>query len=71
MKRVCNGLIYNTKTADEVCYILSGLSRFDHAWHSTRLYCTPKGRFFLAGRGGPRSLWGEPLGNNGWTWHRR
>lgn len=62
MKAIINGRIYNTETADLVCEVShSSKSSFD--WHETELYRTPNGAFFLAGEGGPRSMWAKHDGN--------
>jgi hypothetical protein len=66
MKRVIKGLTYNTETAAQVCRVPCGAaSRSDFGWHDSRLYRTPRGRFFVAGEGGPLSRWGVKVGN---TW---
>lgn len=67
MKRVIDGKIYNTATATEICDLPCHHYRGDFHWHDTTLYRTKKGAYFLAGEGGPMSLWAEPSGNNGWS----
>lgn len=57
MKKIVNGKSYNTATATEVCDIGNGLSESDFGWHSSSVYVTKKGAFFLAGEGGPMSRW--------------
>lgn len=65
---VIDGKRYSTETADCICDVSpSGWSSSDFQWHSTNLYCTPKGRFFLAGCGGPMSMWATPVGQNGYS----
>ncbi len=67
MRRVIDGKIYDTKTATAVCDLPCHHYPGDFQHHETVLYKTPKGNFFLAGKGGPMSLWAEPCGNNGWS----
>lgn len=65
MKRVISGRVYNTDTATEICELPCSHYCGDFAYHSTRLYRTKNGNYFLAGRGGPMSMWARPVGNNG------
>ena len=67
MRKVIQGLIYNTDTAAEVCRVPCSLARTDFGWHRTTLYRTPRGRFFVAGEGGPLSRWGEKVAGNNWV----
>jgi hypothetical protein len=62
VKAIINAHIYNTDTAEVVCDVSSGWSGMDLDWHETALYRTKKGAFFLAGKGGPRSMWAERQG---------
>lgn len=62
MKRVIKGKVYNTETAEEVCDIPCNYDSGDFKFHYTKLYKTKKGAFFLAGKGGPMSIWGEQDG---------
>jgi hypothetical protein len=61
MKAIINGRIYNTDTADVVWDVSYGWSGSDLDWHETVLYRTKKGTFFLAGKGGPRSMWAQHM----------
>lgn len=65
MKKVIGGKLYNTETATKIAVI----SKRDHNFsdHTTRLYITKKGNFFLQGKGGPMSRWAEPCGQSGWS----
>ncbi|MDH4051598.1 MAG: hypothetical protein OEU93_08465 [Rubrivivax sp.] len=65
MKAVINGKTYNTSSATLVCDLPCSANRGDFGWHDTSLYITKKRNFFLAGEGGARSMWSEPIGNNG------
>ena len=64
-KAIINGRRYNTETATEVCDVSTGgdVSTTDFKWHSTTLYRTKAGRFFVAGRGGPMSRWAKRVDN--------
>ena len=64
MKAIINARIYNTETADVVCDVSHGWKGSDLDWHETALYRTKNGTFFLAGRGGPRSMWAERYGRS-------
>lgn len=66
MKRVIDGKVYNTAMAEEICDLPCHHYPGDFQYHETTLYRTPKGAYFIAGKGGPMSLWAEPCGNNGW-----
>lgn len=63
MKRVIDGLTYNTETAVLVGEWDNGLGRNDFNNCSEQLFKTQKGRFFIAGEGGAMSRWSEPVGN--------
>lgn len=72
MKKVIDGLTYNTETATLICdwdNIGYGCdSTTDFAYCSASLYKAPRsGRYFLAGEGGARSMWSQSLGQNSWT----
>ena len=63
MKATIKSRIYNTDTAEVVFDISHGWSGSDLDWHETTLYRTKNGAFFLAGKGGPRSMWATSHGN--------
>ncbi len=66
MKRIVNGRVYNTETAEVICDCSpSGFYGGDFRVESTTLYKSPKGTFFIAGKGGPLSRWAEPEGQSG------
>ena len=67
MKRSINGKIYNTDTAEFICDLPCHYYRSDFKWHDTSLYRTKKGTYFLAGEGGPMSMWSEPCGSGSWS----
>ncbi|MCV3769086.1 hypothetical protein [Rhizobium sp. TRM95796] len=62
--QVVDGLRYNTETAIEICTYYSTADVGDFTYECTTLFQTKKGRFFIAGHGGPRSRWSRSLGNN-------
>ena len=68
MKKIINGLRYDTEKAVEVGGYSSGHNPGDfQAWHAT-LYKTPRsGKFFLHGEGGAMTRFATHHGNNsGW-----
>lgn len=67
MKRVIDGKIYNTETAEEICDLTCSAYPGDFQFHETTLYRTPKGAYFLAGKGGPLTRWAQPEGNSGYS----
>lgn len=62
MRRIINGKIYDTATAECLCE-LSSPPRSESGWHDTCLFRTKKGQFFLAGEGYAHSMWAQPWGN--------
>ena len=68
MKRVIDGKIYDTKTAEEICELpCSAQGKSDFRYHDTDLYRTKRGAYFLAGEGGAMSMWAQSVGN-AYTW---
>lgn len=67
MKQVINGLTYNTETAEHICELPCKHYGSDFAAHDTDLYRTKKGAYFLAGKGGPMSMWATPAHGGGTT----
>lgn len=65
MKRVIDGKIYSTETAQQICGLPCQVNCTDFGWHDTALYRSPKGRYFVAGEGNAYSMWSHPVGNNG------
>ncbi|MEX2492957.1 MAG: hypothetical protein WD425_14475 [Nitrospirales bacterium] len=57
MKRVIDSKVHNTQTATEICELPCHHYRGDFQYHDTTLYRTPKGAYFVAGEGGPMSMW--------------
>ncbi len=66
MRKIIDGKAYDTTTATVVCDISpSGFSRGDFEYEESYLYKSPRGRFFIAGTGGPMSRWAQAEGQNG------
>ncbi len=62
MKKVIDGKIYSTETATHVCRVPTDVeSHSPLKWHRTDLYRAPTGGYFLAGKGGPMSMWARSL----------
>ena len=54
MKKIINGIRYNTDTAIEIGSDYNNVYTNDFSYWEATLYKTPRsGRFFLAGKGGP------------------
>lgn len=65
MKRVIAGRVYNTETATRICSLpCHAESTSDFSYHDTDLYRTKNGNYFLAGEGGPMSMWSKSHGNS-------
>ena len=64
-KAVIDGLTYNTETATEIGHVSGGAYDSSFSRWSGTLYRTKKGRYFIDGSGGARSLFSEPYGRNG------
>lgn len=67
MKKIINGKMYNTETAEELGSWSDSLSVRDFGHCSELLYRKKNGEFFLYGEGGPASRYAEPDGISGWT----
>ena len=68
MKQVIEGKIYDTTTAEEICQCSSATqSRGDFSHWEAGLYRTKRGRFFLAGSGGPMTRWARSIGQGSTT----
>ena len=65
MKRVIAGRVYNTETATDIC--TEDRCQSDFADHTTTLYRTKNGNYFLSGEGGPQSRWSQSCGQNSWS----
>ncbi|MBN1532105.1 MAG: hypothetical protein JXA20_05540 [Spirochaetes bacterium] len=67
MKKVFDGLLYDTSTAEEVGAWGNGLYGNDFNRCEETLYRTPNGRYFLHGEGGAASKYQRVCGQNSWT----
>lgn len=65
MKKIVNGLTYNTDAADHVCDVSNAYGRQDFKCVRANLYRTKKGRFFIAGWGGAMSIFARDSGDGG------
>jgi hypothetical protein len=66
IRRIVDGKAYDTSTATLVAMLPCRVGVTDFDWHETGVYLTRKGAWFLAGRGGARSMWAVRVGTNGW-----
>lgn len=64
MKRVTNGKVYNTETAECVATWSSHYYRNDFHYCEESLYRTKKGSWFVVGEGGPLSKYSRPCFGN-------
>lgn len=67
MKKIINGLRYDTEAATLIGAAEAGGFRSDFRWWQAELYRTKAGRYFLAGEGGPMTRWAEPCGSGSYT----
>ena len=58
MKKIINGLRYDTETATEVTVLRSGEDDKDDEYFTEALYKTQKGAWFIVGNGGIDSKYG-------------
>jgi hypothetical protein len=63
MKRIIDGLRYDTATAEPIATFTNGFGQSDFKWDNSAIYKTKKGRYFIAGRGGPKSRWATQVNN--------
>ncbi len=63
MKKIINGKLFDTETANVVCEIFeNAVNDFRHI--DCALYCTPRSKqFFLAGSGGPMTIFSRRDGS--------
>lgn len=65
MKKVIDGKMYNTETADEVATWSNHYYPNDFHYCEESLFRTKKGNWFLYGEGGAMSAYSRSVGNNG------
>tara|TARA_R100001086_G_scaffold221483_1_gene138727 strand:- start:830 stop:1138 length:309 start_codon:yes stop_codon:yes gene_type:complete len=64
MKSIIDGKRFDTETATRIAAVGSEtISVTDFNYWEADLYRTPKGRWFLAGRGGPMTMFARPNGS--------
>jgi hypothetical protein len=68
MKTIIDGKRYDTEKAELIGEAWNGGNWSDFSHWEAALYRTPKaGRYFLAGQGGPMTMWRKRSGSNGWS----
>ena len=67
MKAIIDGIRYDTDKAECIAGDCGGEGKRDFNWFDEDLYRTAKGRWFIAGEGGPRSKYAETVGQNRWS----
>jgi len=63
MKRIINGRVYDTDTANRIGNFASDCGPGDFRYEDTDLYKTKKGAWFISGEGGPFSRWSRACNN--------
>lgn len=65
MKKIMDGLRYDTEIGIEIGSADAHCPRSDFNWWDATLYRTPRsGRYFLAGEGGPMTSFSQPVNGN-------
>jgi hypothetical protein len=68
MKRIIDGVTYDTSTATELCkYENTAVHCTDFYYYEETLYRTRSSKYFLLGEGAACSPYSEPYGSNGRT----
>ena len=67
MKQIINGKTYDTATSEGLAEASSDCGHGDFRYWEESLYRTPKGRYFVAGEGGPMSSWAKSCGQNSYS----
>ena len=65
MKKIIDGKMYNTDTAELLGAFTKNVGEFGYVHEE--LYRTKNGRFFVCGTGGPMSRWAQAEGSQSWT----
>lgn len=66
MKKVIDGKLYDTETANDLAQWDNGLQRTDFNYCFEELLRTSKGSYFLNVEGGVRTKYYRPYGQNAW-----
>lgn len=61
--QIINGLKYDTENAEHICYFANGYPPSDFNHCHGDVYKTKYGRFFIAGDGGPMSMFARSCGD--------
>ena len=67
MKKIINGKVYDTATAQGVGEWSNPYTRRDFNWVEETLYRKRTGEFFIFGEGGPRSQYAKEVGTRQWA----
>ena len=67
MKKIINGKVYDTATAQCVGEWSNPYNRRDFNWVEETLYRKRTGEFFIYGEGGPRSQYAKEVGTRQWA----
>lgn len=67
MKKIINGKVYDTSTAEKSATASSGGSYRDFTYWREALYRKKTGEYFLYGEGGPMSRYAKSCGQNEWS----
>ena len=67
MKKIINYKMYNTETATMVASYTNGYGFSDFHYIGEELYRKKTGEYFLYGRGGAMTMYGECCGSNSWS----
>lgn len=70
MKKIINGKVYDTETAERVAWWDNDYRPGDFAYVEEELYRKKTGEFFLYGSGGPHTQYAEWHGNSGGSGER-
>lgn len=66
MRKVIDGKVYDTETADYIAGWENEFSCSDFNWYEEDLYRTKNGRWFLVGNGNAGSRYSRQCGTNTW-----
>lgn len=67
MRKIINGKLYNTNTAELIDTYYNEYPANDFKHYSEELYKKKTGEFFLYGEGGGLSKYAKSCGTNSWT----
>ena len=67
MKKIIDGKMYNTETAEKLDVYEADYPRNDFNWYVERLYQKKTKEFFLNSEGGPLSPYSKHAFGGGWT----